>query len=542
MVCVKLKTSQNFFGFFLNFIFILPGPCQMPALNLVVERADEILNFRPGSYFVLEVEVLSPFGDHMKLAWTRERECDRKLIYASLDQVQRSHSAKVIGFKSEVKCKKPPAALNAFEMLKLASSRLQISPHKATQIAEGLYLKGLISYPNTETNVYPPNFDFKSILRAQTCGLVWGHHARSVLENGINFPCQVKGSFDHPPITPTTFTYPDQTDSLSMQLYELICRHFIASLSMEMKYEQVFVKLRAGMNEFTWTGKRMIHLGFTDVLGSEMQTDQILKNALKVGDFCNLTSCNVACRTTKPPSHLSESDLIGLMEKKGIGTAVSIAQNIHSICEQNYVNLSEERFLIPTLLGRTLIHGFKRIDQTLVCSTFRVQIERKLKEILIGKRKYQDVLFESINLYRSKFYGFVQQIGAMDDLFEANFNETSDLIVKASPIENGENVEKSQLTGQSGHGRGFYVRGRGLPGVNRGSSGRGFAGRGKGGPTRGRGSFRRGAVGSSGRGCRSFRESRHEVENSSIKPLRSRFSDSYRGRMANYSSQGSRNF
>ena len=45
-------------------------------------------------------------------------------------------------------------------------------------------------------------------------------------------------------------------------------------------------------------------------------------------------------RMTSPPSHLSEAELITLMERHGIGTDASIATHINNICERNYVQIA----------------------------------------------------------------------------------------------------------------------------------------------------------------------------------------------------------
>ena len=46
-------------------------------------------------------------------------------------------------------------------MLRLASSRLGMSPHHTMQVAERLYTQGYMSYPRTETTQYPANFDYR---------------------------------------------------------------------------------------------------------------------------------------------------------------------------------------------------------------------------------------------------------------------------------------------------------------------------------------------------------------------------------------------
>ena len=68
---------------------------------------------------------------------------------------------------------------------------------------------------------------------------------------------------------------------------------------------------------------------------------------------------------TSPPEHLTEAELIGLMEQHGIGTDASIAVHVNNVCERNYVRIESGRRVVPTELGITLISGYQRIDPEL---------------------------------------------------------------------------------------------------------------------------------------------------------------------------------
>ena len=77
--------------------------------------------------------------------------------------------------------------------------------------------------------------------------------------------------------------------------------------------------------------------------------------------FDLLLQAKLSERQTSPPDYLTESELITLMEKHGVGTDASIPVHIENICQRNYVKVESGRRLIPTRLGIVLVHGYQKV-------------------------------------------------------------------------------------------------------------------------------------------------------------------------------------
>lgn len=142
---------------------------------------------------------------------------------------------------------------------------------------------------------------------------------------------------------------------------------------------------------------------------------------LEVGTELGIHSLALTDGETRPPGYLSESELIGLMEKHGIGTDASIASHINNIQARDYVSLGGGRTLVPTQLGTALIHGYRKIDPELVLPTVRAAIEAECGKIAKGEADAKAVLQHALSVFEAKFRYFVSHLEAMDELFEATF-------------------------------------------------------------------------------------------------------------------------
>lgn len=74
------------------------------------------------------------------------------------------------------------------------------------KIAEKLYSQGFISYPRTETNIFPKELNLVPLVTEQTQHNVWGAFAQRVLDEGVSPRQGKKSDQAHPPIHPIKFT------------------------------------------------------------------------------------------------------------------------------------------------------------------------------------------------------------------------------------------------------------------------------------------------------------------------------------------------
>jgi DNA topoisomerase-3 len=137
--------------------------------------------------------------------------------------------------KTKPKSKWRPKPLDTIELEKSASRKLKINAKETMKIAESLYTKGFISYPRTETDIFPKDFDLARLVEQQTNDSQWGAFAVGILERACG-PTPKNGSKSdqaHPPIHPTKYT--DSLQGNDKLVYEFIVRHFLATCSADAK-------------------------------------------------------------------------------------------------------------------------------------------------------------------------------------------------------------------------------------------------------------------------------------------------------------------
>jgi DNA topoisomerase-1 len=133
-----------------------------------------------------------------------------------------------------------------------------------------------------------------------------------------------------------------------------------------------------------------------------------------VGDVFKVVDALVEERETEPPPYLSESDLLRLMRKYGIGTDATMQDHIHTNVVRRYFMIRGKQ-CIPTPLGKALISALGNTVGELVDPWFRSRMEKMLMEIGRNSRKPQEVLDE----FRRETQRNFEKLNAKNDMIAA---------------------------------------------------------------------------------------------------------------------------
>ena len=451
------------------------GPCQTPTLGFCVQRHIDIETFSPQPYWVLELGLRKRGGVYRAL-WNSGRSFQHNKVLGLKERAVEEATedgapppaAVVQNVVIKEKKQGRPTPLNTVAMMKACSKALGIGPHSAMQIAERLYLSGYLSYPRTESSAYPKSFDIPGTLSQQVGDNRWGNYVRNLLAVG---PTKARGGVDmgdHPPITPVREGVGLSGDMA--RVFDLVVRHFIASVSPDAVWRSTRVDFhieRLGdKGGFTLRGKELVSPGFLEILlhkeyrddekrhGDDDDDDEEDEEERTIPEFVKgeiiplatssstsnstkvtvMSSRDVARATlevkekmTTPPTYLTESELIGMMEKNGIGTDASISTHIENVLKRNYVTLESGRRLVPSKLGLVLGQGYHQIDSSLVLPQVRSDIEGQCNKIAKGLATRDDVVRRALELFKGKFDVFVNKINTMDVLFSSSFAKLADV-------------------------------------------------------------------------------------------------------------------
>lgn len=378
------------------------GPCQFPTMGFVIYRYLQILTFRPQQFWSITI---NDKRDNISATfnWKRHRLFDEHACLAFYSKVMEVPKARVTNVTGKQKSNWRPEPMYTTSMEKLASNKLRISAKEALGIAEKLYTQGYISYPRTETNIFPKGMNLNALVEQQTPHPQWGNFARRILDEGGAKPRVGKKTDNaHPPIHPTKYT--NELRGKEGALYELITRHFLACVSKDALGLETVVTVNMNGEEFSANGLLILELNYLEVYPYfKWNAKEIPRYDLNE-EFIPQSVMMTEGKTC-PPKLLTESELIALMEKNGIGTDATQADHIDKIQERNYVKkltMAKVARFCPTKLGLALYDGYNEMQFShLIKPQLRSRLEEDLVKIAESRMDSRDVARQYIEEHRS---------------------------------------------------------------------------------------------------------------------------------------------
>mmetsp|Transcript_50103 Transcript_50103/g.119228 ORF Transcript_50103/g.119228 Transcript_50103/m.119228 type:complete len:1075 (-) Transcript_50103:35-3259(-) len=418
----RLQTMyfRKHFGSQLGNKMVTYGPCQFPTLWFCVKRHCEREAFEPQPYWTLRM-VVSIDRTNLQCEGSEGAIWDEADAHQRLRRLQESGNRAKIGKVHSRRTKlAKPLPLNTVALLRMASEELGLSPGDALHHAEYLYLKGFTSYPRTETDKYPPNFDLKGtaeMLAGRGESAPWVFQAQRMLSEKISEPRDDGyDAGDHPPITPVAFaTGPEQCGGQAAWiLYQAICIHFLATIAPDAFFEEADMEIHFEGETFVTSSRRCVRSGWLKVTEQEMpdQGPMDLRNLSgREGFSTTVVSVDLDHDLTKPPRHITESELLGLMEKHQIGTDASMATHVSNVQKRLYVEVDQStREMVPSALGLALANAYALIDLGLILPSVRAKIERDCNSVAKGRATKEQVVTRSIRNFERRFCHFATRI------------------------------------------------------------------------------------------------------------------------------------
>ncbi|GGA66402.1 DNA topoisomerase III [Ornithinibacillus halotolerans] len=414
------------------------GRVQTPTLGMVAQREQEIKEFKPQTYYGVQVQA----SDKVKYTWLDAKGNTRFFSQEKANEIVKKIQGQPLTINTIDKVAKKKFAPQLYDLTELQRDANRIFGYSGKQtlsIMQKLYERHkVLTYPRTDSRVISTDIVPTLKDRLKACGVdQYANLAQTILRKGITkLPKSVVDNSkvsDHHAIIPTEEAVVlMDLDDKERKIYDLVVKRFLAVLMDPYEYEQTTIHASIGMEQFTAKGKVVKKQGWKAVYDrnfeEELSDDQRLP-ILKQGDsFTNVTS-KLTSGETKPPERLTEGALLQAMENPvrymnpeekhlagtlqktgGIGTVATRADIIDKLFNSGYMEL-KGKYIFITSKGKQLL---ELAPEDLRSPALTAEWEQKLSLIAEGKLNKNKFLAE-IKDYTKEI---IQEIKGNDTKFK----------------------------------------------------------------------------------------------------------------------------
>ena len=338
------------------------GRCQTPALRLIYENYKEI-----EASTATIVYTVSGIFTKLNLTFNLSREIESG--EESLETfIRETAAAPDAGFRATVGAPKkatkpPPSPYSTSTLQQAASNELHLSPKDTMSVAQKLYEQGYITYMRTDSKVYSAEF----VANARGYILKRFGGERTPTEDLIGNHSGTKGSTGaeataaaHEAIRPTDISrtlLPQSCHPREHRLYSMIHRNTLESLMAAAICQTITMAIASPVTvagavcEYRYTAEQVIKPGWKLVAGGyDAEAREYSYFASLAGSSAASTAHTMPfkrimtkCSLRNSKSHYTESGLVQLLERMGIGRPSTFSSLIDKIQERGYVKLQDVR-------------------------------------------------------------------------------------------------------------------------------------------------------------------------------------------------------
>lgn len=342
-----------------SFRILSIGRVQGPALKIIVERDKEIASFKPEPYW--QVIALTDSSKDTEFKHNKDIFNKNELeIFKDIKEAE----AKTIKKEEIIR---PPHPFDLTTLQREAYAKLRLSPSRTLQVAQSLYLDGIISYPRTSSQKIPPEINPKDILKKLSQKFPETKKASRVtpVEGEKTDPA-------HPSIYPTGEF--KQLDGDEKKLYELIVKRFISCFCNDARTANKKVVLTSKEKDFIAYGLSVLERGWTEVYPSVMEEKELSDLNGKV----KINKMEFVEKETQPPKRYTPASLVSLLEKKNLGTKATRSMIVDTLFDRGYL---DGKSIQATPLGIKLIESLEKFSPIIINEDLTRKIEEKLESM-----------------------------------------------------------------------------------------------------------------------------------------------------------------
>lgn len=368
------------------------GRVQTPTLAMIVNRDDEIANFKKEKYFTVE---LSMNGFTLSTDRIDDEITAEQLLNLVGDKIE------ITDFIQKEKIKKPDLPFDLTTLQRECNKYFGYSAKQTLDYAQSLYEKKLITYPRTDSRCLTED------MITSTINNILGKNYFDTERIKVVF--NSKKVTDHHAIIPTTSSMNEDLASFpesELKVYELVLNKLYASVGYPLIENTTKIVAEFDGFEFTNSGKVIEDEGFTKYLKeykSKKNEDMVLPD-VRIGDVLSVENKEIKEKYTSPAKHFTEDTLLKAMEvagndaldknieveRKGLGTPATRAGIIENLIFKGFIE-RDKKNLIATHKGISLV--------TIVADKFKsakttAQWEKQLYEVANGNASKEEFLIE----------------------------------------------------------------------------------------------------------------------------------------------------